>query len=175
MKPLKYISVLLVMACTLLSSCSLLVSSPLPHSRPHHHFAGHGPSSYDGNPHWNGKVYNKVFKVPVKGGVYEFKCANDQFYISRIFDSSMPLPDEQTDRHCSPSPDRYQIVDNLAYSGSFYDITCYKDKHTWVIQIDPLTESDMRDIWVLMWDESKESNYVFQFEQYDPDALEYIQ
>ena len=87
----------------------------------------------------------------------------------------MPLPNEQTDRHCSPSPDRYQIVDNLAYSGSFYDITCYKDKHTWVIQIDPLTESDMRDIWVLMWDESKESNYVFQFEQYDPDALEYIQ
>ena len=176
MKTHKYISALLVVASALLSSCSLLVSSPIGPSGPHHHFAGYGP-----RPHRSGRVYNSLLQVPADGGIYEFDCANDEFYISRIFDSSMPEPQRYSHADCrySPTANDYISVNDVTYSGPFYTITCNRDKHNWIIEIDPLIatsgELDYREIRVFMWDGSDNSNFVFQFEQSDSDSFEYIE
>ena len=167
MKTLKHISALLVVASTFLSSCSLLVSSPIHSPGPHHFLAGPVPSPYRGNPQRVKKVYNGIIQVSAGGGIYQFECADDQFYISRIFDSSMPVLHNYSNCRYSPKSDDYISVDDLTYSGSFYTITCNKDEHNWVINIDPLTESDFREIRVFMWDGSDDSNFIFRFEQSD--------
>ena len=170
------IAALLVVASALLSSCELLVSSPIHSHGPQHHFAAH-ESSYYRRPHLVNKVYNGCFEIPAEGGIYEFDCANDQFYIARIFDTSMLY--EPFDRRYSPKTDDYIDVDDFSYSGSFYTITCNKDKHNWVIKVDPIMASpdefSYREIWVLMWDGSDNSNIVFQFEQADSESLGYIE
>lgn len=170
----KHISALLVVAIDLLSSCSLLVSSPLPSPRPHPYYA-----SYGGSPYRNNKVCKKSFHVPIEGGVYEFNCANDQFYISKIFDSSMIMPQAHSNCRYSPTTDDYITVGDLSYNGPFYTITCNLDKHNWIIKVDPLMstpdECSDRDIWVFMWDESDDYHFVFLFEQYNNDSLECIE
>lgn len=181
MKTIKYISALLVVSSTLLSSCSLLVSSPLPSSRPrphpHPHPVAHGGSSYGGS-RKNSKVYNDLFRVSVEGGTYEFDCANDQFYIAKIYDSSILLPDMYTNYDSyTPTASDFIPVNDLTFDGSFYTITCNRDKNNWVITIDPLKampgELNEREVWVHMWDESDNYNFVFKFEQRE--FLEYIQ
>ena len=116
MKTHIYISALLVAAVTLLSSCSLLVASPIHSHRPHPHYASH-----EERPHRSNKVCKKLFQVPIDGGVYE---ANDQFYISKIFDTSMLMPDAYTDCSYSPTTDEFEDVNDLSYYGPFYTITC---------------------------------------------------
>ncbi len=168
MKTHIHISALLVVAITFLSSCSLLVSSPLP-----------GYASYEERPQWNKKICKKSFQVPVDGGVFEFECANDQFYISKIFDSSMPTPPAHTNCRYSPTTDDYIDVDDLSYYGSFYTVTCNLDQHNWIIKVDPLIattdEYSYREIWVFMWDESDDYHFVFRFEQNDFDSFERIE
>ena len=169
MKTHKYISALLVVASALLSSCSLLVSSPIHSHRPHPHY-----DYYDeGKPIRNRKVCKKSFKVPIEGGVFEFDCANDQFYISKIFDTSMLMQEAYTDGLYSPSTDDYTSVDDLSYDGPFYTITCDLDEHKWIMEVDPLMatpgEYSYREVWVCMWDESDCYRFVFQFEQKDDD------
>ena len=173
MKTLKYIAASFLMASTLLSSCTLLCSSPIPHSSSHNHYYGPWSSHYGGSM----KIYNGLFQVPAEGGVYKFNCADDQFYISRVFDSSMPIPEPH--RHhgfhsgcsCCLSAINYRTVEDLDYDGTFYTITCNQDEHNWIITVDPLSttagESDMREIWVSMWDDSDDSYIVFLFEQSD--------
>lgn len=179
MKTHQYISVLLVVASTLLSSCSLLVSSPLHYQRPHPYFADYDSNHHRAKPHWNNKVYNGYIEVPAEGGIYEFDCADDQFYISRIFDSSMPVPQKHSNCRYSPTSDDFESVNDLTYSGPFYTITCNKDKHNWVIKVDPIMtttgELNDREIWVFMWDGSDDSNFVFKFEQIDYDSIGYIE
>ena len=171
MKTHKHISALLVVAITLLSSCSLLVSSPLPSSKPHPHE----------NHHRNSKGYNELFEVSVEGGIFEFNCADDQFYISRVVDSSMPPPHKHSNSkcRCGQTTREYKIVNVLTYSGSFYTITCNRDEHNWVIKIDPLTatygEFNEREVWVYMRDESDNSSLVFKFEQGDFEGYESIE
>ena len=174
MKALKYISVLPVVACTMFASCSLLVSSPLPPSRPHR------PYAPDKAPYEN-RVYNGLFEVPAEGGVYKINCADDQFYISRIFDSSMPPPQSHRHRHgrLSPSDEQIQSVNDLTYEGPFYTITCNKDEHNWIITVNPLTttlgDPEERGVLVFMYDGSDDSDLVFLFEQSDTESLGYIQ
>ncbi len=182
MKYHQHILALLAVASTLLSSCTLLVSSPIPHSGHHHHYDDDGGSSYRARPR---RVYSRVFQVPAEGGIYEFDCATDQFYISKIYDTSMPtlepMPRYNTHTNCriSPSTDDYESVNDLTYNGSFYTITCDMDKQNWVITVDPFVafpdEPSIRDIWVLMHDESDDSGFVFQFEQIDDETIESIQ
>lgn len=165
MKSLKHISALLVVAGTLLSSCTLLESSPLHYPRPRPSFAPHGIH----------KNYNGFFQVPAKGGVYEFECANDQFYISKIYDTS--LSREHSNSRYSIAENGFIPVNDLTYDGAFYTITCNKDEHNWIIEVDPLPtsgDSNAREVWVLMWDESDESSLVFQFEQSSPDYVDGI-
>ena len=166
MKTHIYISALLVVASALLSSCSLLVSSPIHPSGPHPHF---GRSN---------KVYSETFEVPAEGGIYEFDCADDQFYILRIYDSSMLVSSERSNCRHSPTLNNFMPVFDLTYSGSFYTITCNRDEHNWIINVDPLiatsAESDYREIRVLMWDGSDDSDFVFQFEQGDFESYGYI-
>ena len=179
MKSLHHISALLVVASTLLSSCSLLVSSPIHYPGPHHHHDSYESDSYGRHPHRNKKVYSGSFQVAPEGGIYEFECANDEFYISRIFDTSMPMPDLYTDSRYSQTSSDYIYVNDLTYEGSFYTITCNKDKHNWIIEVDPLLavpgEFGTREIWVFMWDGSDDSNFVFHFEQSDDDSFECIE
>lgn len=174
MKTHIYISALLVAAVTLLSSCSLLVASPIHSHRPHPHDASH-----EERPHRSNKVCKKLFQVPVEGGVYEFDCANDQFYISKIFDSSMLTPEAYTNCSYSPTTDDYIDVDDFSYYGPFYTITCDLDKQNWIIEVDPLIatpgEISYREVWVFMWDGSDNFNFVFQFEQNDDDSFEGIE
>lgn len=177
MRTLKHISALLAVASILLSSCSLLESSPLPHSRPRPHYPAPESFSYGSYPYRHNKVYNGVIHVPAEGGVYEFKCGDDKLFISEIYDSSMPLPDRQMNSHYSPTSNDYISVDDVSYSGSFYTITCNKDQHNWVVKVDPLLaasgELANRDVWVIIWDLSDDSNFLFQFEQ--SESLEYLQ
>lgn len=174
MKTHIYIFALLVAAITLLSSCSLLVASPIHSHGPHPHYAPH-----EEKPLWSKKICKKSFQVPIDGGIYEFECANDEFYISRIFDSSMLMPETHTNYRYSPTTDDYLSVDDLSYYGPFYTITCDLDKHNWIIKVDPLTatpgEFSYRDIWVFMWDGSDDYHFVFQFEQYENDSFEGIE
>ena len=176
MKTHKHILALLVVVSALLSSCELLVSSPIHSYGPHHHFAGHGSKL-----HRRGRVYNSQLQVPADGGIYEFDCANDEFYISRIFDSTMPVAQRYSQLHCrfSPTADDFELVNDVTYSGPFYTITCNKDEHNWIIQIDPLIATpgklDYREIRVYMWDGSDDSKLVFQFEQKDLDDYGYIE
>ena len=167
MKSHIHIFALLVVASTLLSSCVLLAPSPIHYSNPHPYFADQEPGPYGGNH----KVYNGVIEVPAEGGIYEFDCADDKFYISRIFDSSMPVPDNYSNCRYSPKANDYKSVNDYSYSGSFYTITCNKDEHNWVIKVEPLMaasgEYNYRDIWVYMWDGSDGSHFIFQFEQSD--------
>ena len=162
----KHISALLVVASALLSSCSLLVSSPLPPSgpRPHSESDSFGRKNY---------VYSGIIEVPAEGGIYEFDCADDQFYISRIYDSTMPLPRKTSNcRHTPTTNDLWPVYD-LTYTGSFYTITCNRDEHNWIINIDPLIsipgEYNDRGILVYMWDGSDDYNFIFRFEQSDND------
>ncbi len=163
MKTLSIISNFLVSvaACTLLSSCVLLASSPIHHPR-HHRI-----------PDPNTIVYNAVFHIPEKGGVYEFECADDQFYISKVLDTTMPLPRPHTHSNCccSHPMNHFKIIEDMTYHGSFYTITCNNDDHTWVIEFAPIKtasgESNQRDVWVQMWDGSDDSDFVFLFEQGD--------
>ena len=164
------------MASTLLSSCVLLAPSPIHYSSPHPYYADQEPSPYGGSH----KVYNGFIEVPAEGGIYEFECADDHFYISRIFDSSMPVPGEYSNCRYSPTTDDYISVNDYSYSGSFYTITCNKDEHNWVIKVDPFMamqdEYNYRDIWVFMWDGSDNSHLIFQFEQIDDDnSYEHIE
>ena len=111
--------------------------------------------------------------------MYEFDCANDQFYISKIFDSSMLMQDAYTNSLYSPSTDDYASVNDLSYDGSFYTITCDLKEHKWIIEVDPLLatpgEFSYREVWVCMWDESDGYKFVFQFEQNDDDSFEGIE
>ena len=163
MSAVKHISALLVVASALLSSCSLLVLSPTPY------YADDETSYYEERPHRFGKVYNGLFQVPAEGGIYEFQCANDRFYISKIHDTSMSDRHQRADRRYSPSINDYKTVNDLTYDGPFYTITCNKEKHNWVIKVDPLTatsdDSSERTVWVYMWDGSDNYNFVFRFEQ----------
>ena len=170
MKTHQHISALLILASALLSSCSLLVTSPIHSHGPRHHFADYGP-----RPHPNIKVYNELFQVPAEGGIYKFNCANDKFYISRIFDSSMPVTHNYSNCRYSPTEGDFESVNDVTYSGAFYTITCNKDEHNWIIEVDPLTELNYREIRVFMWDGSDDSKLVFQFEQSDYDDLGYIE
>lgn len=164
MKPLNHISVLLVAASTLLTSCLLLVSSPLPPSRPHH-YVDH--ESHKGNS--NG--YDEFYQIPAKGGVFEFQCANDQFNLAVLFDSTTPMVDQHSNGRCGPTVDKnyYKPVKGSFYDGPYYTITCDKDKHKWTIEVKPLTTkyrgSDKRNICVSMQDESDFSTFVLMFEQ----------
>ena len=171
MKTLKYISALLVVASTLLPSCMLLDSSPIHSYGPHFPFAASGSSHYGWGHHRANKVYKGSFEVPAEGGIYEIECGNDNFYISRIFDSSMTLPQNYSNCRYSPTADDFESVNDLTYSGPFYTITCNKDKHNWVIKVDPFIaladEINYREVRVSMWDGSDNSNLVFQFEQND--------
>ena len=170
MKTHIHISALLVVASALLSSCTLLEPSPLPH------YNAHVPGFYGGIPHSSYRVYNGFIQVPAEGGIYQFDCADDQFYISRIFDSSMPVPQRHSNCRYSPDSDDYESVNDLEYSGSFYTITCNKNKHNWVIKVDPLSSGeDYRKICVYMWDGSDDSDFIFRFEQGGYDSLEGIQ
>ena len=89
----------------------------------------------------------------------------------------MPVPDSQTNSHYSPTSNDYISVDDVSYSGSFYTITCNKDQHNWVVKVDPLLaasgELANRDVWVIIWDLSDDSNFLFQFEQ--SESLDYLQ
>ena len=115
--------------------------------------------------------------------MYEFDCANDQFYISKIFDSSMLTPEAYTNCSYSPTTDDYIDVDDFSYYGPFYTITCDLDKQNWIIEVDPLNatpgEISYREVWVFvwvfMWDGSDNFNFVFQFEQNDDDSFEGIE
>jgi len=174
MKTLNTISLLLILvtACTVLSSCSLLVASPIHYPRPHHHFdndvAAINPMEYD-------KAYNAYFRIPAKGGVYEFECSTDQFIISKVLDSSMPMPFQHTHSNCrcaSGSYEHFMAIDASTYNGSFYTITCNNDEQNWTIQIDPFTttssENRRRDVWVIMWKEGDNYDtelYSFHFIQ----------
>ena len=163
------IAALLVVASALLSSCELLVSSPIHYPSNHHHSAYYGSGYYGGRPLRNNKVYKGLFEVPADGGTFEFDCADDQFYISRVFDSSMLY--ERSTSHYSPTLDDYIDVDDWTYSGTFYTITCNNDEHKWVIDVDPIMatsdELNDREIWVFMWDGSDGSHFIFRFEQCD--------
>ena len=171
MKSFKHISALSVVASTLLSSCTLLVSSPLPSSDHANNIIYHSGKT-------NG--YDEIFQVPAKGGVYEFDCANDQYSISILFDSSMPLPVPRKQSNCrcyqASETSKPITVKGLTYSGPFYTITRNADKHNWIITIDPLTtmsgESDEREVLVSVWDEPHD--LVFKFKQSDFEPIEYI-
>ena len=163
MKTSEYISALLLVASTLLQSCSLLCSSPLPH------YGDYGPRYHGGR----NKVYSGIFRVPAEGGVYKINCSNDRFYISRILDSTMPMPEPHRRHHsncrCFSSTNLYKPVNDLDYDGPFYTIACNQDEHNWVITVDPImataSEDDTRTVCVSMWDDSDESDIVFLFEQ----------
>lgn len=200
MKTLKFISVLLAVASIHLSSCTLLSSSPLPLSSGFHSsFTKSVPSKLDvfvpletvnaykeNSDAINGdEVYSVIFQIPAGGGSYEFECANGQFYISKILDSSMQLTD------FPPTTSSFKYVHASAYSGPYYRITCNQSqlKYTWKIEVDrfpkvepgqPIglrkhvradmpkvrpSQPSVRTIYVLMWDETDDYNYVFQFEQ----------
>jgi hypothetical protein len=167
MKTHKHISALLVVASALLSSCTLLVSSPLESPRP--------------RPYTNltKNFYNGIIEVPVDGGLYEFDCTDDKFYISKIFDSSMPVLSKNSDSRHSPETNNYIPVNDLTYTGSFYTITCNRKEHNWIIEIDPLIsnpgELNDRDIWVYMWDGSGDYYFIFRFEQIDNNNYGYIE
>ena len=170
MKTLNTISFLLVLvaACTVLSSCSLLVASPI-HSprqhfptldapRPHHH----GDYMTAETAMGNSRAYQGFISIPAKGGIFEFECATDHFFISKILDSSMPRrkPHTHSNCRCPYTADDYILVDDTNYYGSFYTISCNYDKQSWTIEVDPLTASYSgfmnRDIWVIMWKEGDE-------------------
>jgi hypothetical protein len=166
MKALKHISVLLIVACAPLSSCLLLAPSPL--------YSSDSLSYFDDEEEiitqntvdigWNNDVYSEVFQIPVDGGSIEFDCGYDQFYISKIFDSSLPCTFD------SFSTQVFRPVNAWVYNGPFYTITCDTHMHTWKIEVKPLIlTSEVRQIWVLMWPGFDEYNYVFQFEQGDSD------
>ena len=179
MKRLQLIPIFSIVTCTLLSSCALLVSSPLPHTGHHHHDADYG-SSYDGRPaHRNDKTYHGTIRVPAEGGIYEIDCADDDFFISYIIDSTMPLPVTTHNGRCGPMVECGRHVNGLTYDGPFYSIACYQEKHNWVIKIAPFRAAmalgDERDIMVHMSDESDYSDVVFLFKQSgEPEPLEYI-
>jgi len=126
------------------------VSSPLHSSRPHYF----DDDADAGNPDWDANLYDAAFEIPAEGGIYEFDCPDDQFCISKVLDSTMPLPYPHThyDCRCSYPINHFRIIEDEAYHGSFYSITCYHDDHTWVLEIYPLkAESDsQRELWVLM-------------------------
>lgn len=177
MKTNIYISALLVVASTLLSSCELLVSSPIHHSRRLHHSVDYESGYYGGCSHRDAKVYKEKFEVSAEGGTFEFSCTDDNFYISRVFDSSMLY--EPFSGHYSPATDDFIDVGDFTYSGSFYTITCNNDKHKWAITVDPIiaTSGDLeyREIWMYMWDGSDDSHFLFRFEQMDDFSYEIIE
>ena len=154
---------------TLLSSCSLLVSSPIHYSR---------PSNHGRHPHRNHKVYNGSYEVPAEGCTFEFDCANDDFYILRIFDSSLPVTQGLSNSRFFPSYNDCISVNDLTYAGPFYTITCNQDEQNWNITVDPITTTpgmlDNREVWVFMRDRSDDSYFVIKFEQNDPDSYGYI-
>lgn len=179
MKRLQLIPIFSIVTCTLLSSCALLVSSPLPHTGHHHHDADYG-SSYDGRPaHRNDKTYHGTIRVSAEGGIYEIDCADDDFFISYIIDSTMPLPVSNHNGRCGPMVECGRHVNGLTYDGPFYSIACYQEKHNWVIEFKPLMASlagrDGREVMVFMSDESDHSDIVLLFQQReDSEPLEYI-
>ena len=91
----------------------------------------------------------------------------------------MPVAYTHSNGRYSPAANDYEDVNDLSYSGSFYTITCNKNKHNWVITVDPLMASpgefSYRDVWVYMWDGSDDSGFVFHFEQSDYDSFESIE
>lgn len=170
MKTLKYISALLVLACSLLSSCSLLVASSI---YPSDDYLSYDEEEVDEEEYYceyiddvtlSNDVYSEVIFIPVDGGSYEFKCRFDQFYISKIFDSSLPCNFDQF------STQVFRPVNAWVYNGPFYTITCDTRQHTWKIEVEPLISmSNIRQIWVMMWPGFNNQNFVFQFEQGDYD------
>lgn len=171
MKTLKYISALLVLACTLLSSCSLLVASSIYPSADYLSYDNEEDDEEDeiyceyiDDVSRSNDVYGEVIYIPVDGGSYEFKCRFDQFYISKIFDSSLPCNFDQF------STQVFRPVNAWVYNGPFYTITCDTRQHTWKIEVEPLISmSNIRQIWVMMWPGFNNQNFVFQFEQGDYD------
>lgn len=115
MKTHKHISALLVVASVIFSSCTLFVSSLLEYPRPRP------------NTNLTQNVYNGIIEVPADGGLYEFDCTDDKFYISKFFDSSMPVLSKNFDSRHSPETNNYIPVNDLTYSGSFY--TVYKNHY----------------------------------------------
>ena len=171
MKMLKIISVLLIVACTPLSSCLLLAPSPLSSSDSLSYYYDDEEeiiTPNTGNVSWSNDVYSEVFHVSVDGGSFEFECGYDQFYISKIFDSSLPCTFD------SFSTQVFRPVNAWIYNGPFYTITCDTHAHTWKIEVAPMIlTSEIRQIWVLMWPGFDQYNYVFQFEQSDSEVIRY--
>ncbi len=177
MKRLQLIPVLSIVTCTLLSSCALLVSSPLPRAGHHHHHAD-SESSYDER-HDYRNTYHGTIQVPAEGGIYEIDCADDDFFISYIIDSSMPQSVATHNGRCGSMVECGRHVNGLTYDGPFYSIACYQEKHNWVIEIAPFRAAmalgDEREIMVHMSDESDYSDVVFIFKQSgDTEPPEYI-
>ena len=87
---------------------------------------------------------------------------------------------KRSDGHYSPLETDFVTVNDVTYSGQFYTITCNKDEHNWVIEIDPFIASsdelNYREVRVSMWDGSDNSRFVFRFEQIDDDeSVGYIE
>lgn len=107
-------------------------------------------------------VFINPLYIPAEGGSYEFEYANETFYISSVYDSSMRLVDAPL------STLLFKSVKSLSYNGSYYRISCNRGTHTWRIDVDPMPISDKpetRSIYVLMWTSSHNYNFVFQFDQ----------
>ena len=107
-------------------------------------------------------VFINPLYIPVEGGTYEFEYANETFYISSVYDSSMRPVDS------SFSTRLFKSVKSLSYNGSYYKISCNRVTHTWRIEVDPMPITDKpekRSIYVLMWTSSHNYNFVFQFDQ----------
>ena len=173
MKTLKNISLILVATSTLLASCTTLLASSSLSSCDSDSFIEEEfedeeeviISQHMVGYSCNNDLYSEVFQIPVDGGSYEFECEYVQFYISKIFDTSLPCTFEQF------STQVFKPVNAWIYNGPFYTITCDTRNHVWKIEVEPLISlSEIRQIWVLMWPGFDKHNYVFQFEQGDPDS-----
>ena len=172
MKTLKNISLILVATSTLLASCTTLLASSSLSSCDSDSFIEEEFEDEEEviiSQHMvgccNNDLYSEVFQIPVDGGSYEFECEYVQFYISKIFDTSLPCTFEQF------STQVFKPVNAWVYNGPFYTITCDTRNHVWKIEVEPLISlSEIRQIWVLMWPGFDKHNYVFQFEQGDPDS-----
>ena len=108
------------------------------------------------------EVFINPFYISTDGGSYEFEYVNETFYISSVYDSSMPTVN-------SPFSTRlFKSVKSLSCNGPYYRISCNMGTHTWKIEVDPMPiscEHDTRSIYVLMWTPSHNYNLVFHFEQ----------
>ena len=119
---------------------------------------------YDGeqDTFWENEVFINPLYIPAEGGSCEFEYVNETFYISSVYDSSMPLVNAPFTTHL------FKSVKSLSYIGPYYSISCNMGKHTWKIEVDPMPISDepeTRCIYVLICTSSHNFDFVFHFEQ----------